>query len=41
MDGDVAYRSFMHQCMEKYNIANNVFKTLNPVMPGKVTFCIL
>jgi len=38
MDGAVANRSFMHQCMEKYNIANNVFKTLNPVMAGEVIF---
>ena len=38
MDGAVANRSFMHQCMGKYNIANNVFKTLNPVMAGEVIF---
>jgi len=32
MDGVVANRSFMHQCMGKYNIARNDFKTLNPVI---------
>jgi len=32
MDGVVANRSFMHQCMGKHNIARNDFKTINPVI---------